>query len=137
MSLVTPGKSYLMKWLIASKSYHTIILPSSGSYNSVLYSTMIQLDVHFSRQNEPIVIIVDLSRSDNRLSKSESRQFWSMLESLNEGCCSCSFQGRFRQFLHDSRLIRILVLTNLSRLELQGDLSSDRYVIIGKNNTTY
>jgi len=99
---------------------------------------MIQLDVHFRRQNEePVVIIVDLSRSDNRLSKSESRHFWSMIESLNEGCCSCSFQGKFRQFLHDSRLIRILVLTNLSYLELQGDLSSDRYVIVGKNNSTY
>lgn len=126
-----------MKWLLASRTYHTIILPSSGSFNSVLYSTMIQLDAHFSRQSGQVIIIVDLSRSDNRLSQNESRQFWSMIESLNEGCCSCSFQGKFKQFLYNSELIRILVLTNLSRQELRGDLSSDRYVIIGQNNTTY
>ncbi len=95
------------------------------------------LDSHFRRHNAQVLVLVDLSRSDNRLSQFESRSFWSMLESINEGCCSVSFQGRFRQFLHDNEKIKILVLTNLSPQELRGDLSSDRYVIIGENNTTY
>lgn len=127
--------------MVASKKYHTIVLPTSGSFSSVLWATMNQLESHFRRQNELVVIIIDLSRSDNRLSANQEREFWSMAETLNEGICSVSFQGRYKQMLFDNELIKILILTNLSRQEILagGNLSSDRYIVIGKNKngTTY
>lgn len=101
------------------------------------WSIMQQLQKHFSRQSDSeIIVVFDLSRSDERISKYKANQFWSLIETVNEGLCSVSFRGELNTYCFDTSKIKVLVTTNLSKLEIKADghLSSDRFKVIGEKS---
>lgn len=127
------GKTWLIKYLIASNAYNTVLWPNSGTLNSSLFTVGKQFE-HYRRQNGKItLLLINIVRQDNRIYNDENlSQLMSAVESVLDGLWSSSFQQKLVTINQDPNLIRCLIVTNKSPNDFLHCLSRDRWKIVNK-----
>jgi len=121
------GKTVFLRYLSAKEDLNTVLLPRCSV--SSMYSVLTDVMIASEGDTRPLVLLIDLVRSDNLAQKENILELFQFIEQSLNCWVSSGSHGRFREAKRLLGSVQVVCVSNLKPAIVYQYLSKDRFDI--------
>jgi len=119
------GKTVLLRYISAHPDYNAALLPRCSV--SSMYSVVSDIFLAAESDTRPLVILIDLVRSDNLAQSAQILELFQFIESILNCWISSGSHGKFKEVKRQLGTVQVLLVSNLQPGVVHDYLSYDRF----------